>query len=101
MNMDAVLCDIEEKFDESGVYDAIREDLYKVVPLILKTCDGEDKEELQYALKLYRKHEEDDKLFYQLLYAAQKAIQKYDHTLGKNYTKVSTIPLVKKNTLYL
>ena len=64
---------IEVKFDECGVDEALRKELDEVVSEILgKYTDTED---LYYARELYDNNQDDDKIFYQLLYEAQLTVE--------------------------
>jgi hypothetical protein len=66
------LAAIETRYDENGVDDALSKELHEVVFLILLNYNNT--EELYYARELYDQNEDDDKIFYQLLFTAQKTI---------------------------
>ena len=64
---------IELSFDERGVDEELRKELHEVVLLIfLKYTDTD---ELHCMRELYDENEDDDKIFYQLLYTAQKTVE--------------------------
>jgi hypothetical protein len=64
---------IELSFDERGVDEELRKELHEVVLLIL--LNYIDTEELYCMRELYDENEDDDKIFYQLLYTAQKTVE--------------------------
>jgi hypothetical protein len=67
------LAEIESSFDERGVDEELKKELHEVVLLIfLKYTDTE---ELYCMRELYDENEDDDKIFYQLLYTAQKTVE--------------------------
>jgi hypothetical protein len=67
------LAAIELSFDERGVDEELRKELHEVVLMIrLKYTDTD---ELSCMRELYVENEDDDKIFYQLLYTAQKTVE--------------------------